>query len=63
MKIKFVGKKDGKKPLTQFTDGNELVVLPENQSRAFDHPNARAILQHAPELYKPVTKLKKNERS
>jgi hypothetical protein len=53
-KIKFVGKKLGLKPLKAFTDGTRRIVLPENQSRAFSHPDARAILQHSPEAYKPV---------
>ena len=54
MKIKFVGAKSGKQPLQQLTDGNNLIELPENQAKPFDHPDARAILQHAPELYKQV---------
>ncbi len=53
-KIKFVGKRLGLEPLKSFTDGSRRIVLPENQSRAFAHPDARAILQHAPELYKKV---------
>lgn len=55
-KIKFVGKKLGLEPIKSFTDGSTLIVLPENQSRAFVHEHARAILQHAPELYKKVVK-------
>lgn len=54
LKIKFVGKKIGREPVLSFTDGNREITLPENQSRAFSHPDARAILQHAPELYKTV---------
>ena len=53
-KIKFVGRKLGLEPLKSFTDGNKLIALPENQTRAFSHPDARAILQHAPEAYKRV---------
>lgn len=53
-KIKFVGKRLNLEPLKSFTDGSRLIELPENQSRAFSHPDARAILQHAPELYKKV---------
>jgi hypothetical protein len=54
IKIKFVGKRKGLEPLKSFTDGNDLVTLPENQSRAFSHKDARAILQHAPQSYKRV---------
>lgn len=53
-KIKFVGKRLGREPLKSFTDGSRRIVLPENQSRAFSHRDARAILQHSPELYKKV---------
>lgn len=55
-KIKFVGKKLGREPLRFITDGNDLIVLPENQSRAFVHEHASAILRHAPELYKRVAR-------
>lgn len=54
LKIKFVGKRLGRQPLESFTDGNRLITLPETQTRAFTHPDARAILQHAPDLYKKV---------
>lgn len=53
-KIKFVGKRLGLKPLKSFTDGTTRITLPENQTRAFFHPHARAILQHSPELYKKI---------
>ena len=54
MKIKFVGKKSGLKPLKSFTDGNTLIILPVNQSRGFSHEHAAAILRHAPDRYKRV---------
>jgi len=56
LRIKFVGRKSGVEPLKSLTDGNRLIELPENQSRAFSHPDARAILQHAPHLYRRVIK-------
>lgn len=58
LKIKFVGKKLGLEPLRSITDGNDLIILPENQSRAFSHKRAAAILRHAPELYKRVVRRK-----
>lgn len=54
LKIQFVGKRLGKKPLKTINDGNNLIVLPANQSRAFTHDQAKIILRHAPTLYKKV---------
>jgi hypothetical protein len=59
LKIKFVGKRKGLQPLKSFTDGNTRITLPENQTRAFSHPHAQAILQHAPLLYKRSVPLAK----
>ena len=53
LKIKFVGK-NGAKPRKTITDGNDLIILPENQKRAFAHEKAAAILRNAPLLYKKV---------
>ncbi len=61
LRIKFVGKRKGLEPLKSLTDGNRRIDLPENQSRAFSHPDARAILQHAPELYKRVVPVLKKK--
>lgn len=56
LKIQFVGKKLGKKPSKTINDGNDTIILPTNQTKAFTHEKARVILAHAPHLYKKVVK-------
>lgn len=60
LKIKFVGKRFGKKPLKSITDGNDEIILPSAQSRPFYHEKARVILRNAPTLYKKVITKSKN---
>jgi hypothetical protein len=52
LKIKYVGKTHEAPEF--LTDGNLLIELPKDQSRAFRHDHAARILKVAPESYKPV---------
>lgn len=52
LKIKFVARNQN--PPEFINDGSHKITLPKNQSKAFSHKDARAILKLFPGLYKVV---------
>lgn len=52
--IAFVGGRLKRRPIECFTDGMDILTLPEDQSKPFFHEEALRICSTFPELYKPV---------
>jgi len=52
--IAFVGEKNGYQPLTAIHNGDQTIVLPEDQSKPFYHVEAKTIIRLFRYLYKPV---------
>ena len=52
--IAFVGGKDGRQPIRQIVNGDQVIKLPANQSKPFFHKDAKVITRLYGWLYKPV---------
>lgn len=54
--IAFVGReKNGFQPVGLINNGDTTIVMPEDQSKPFYHPDAAVIIKLFPHVYKPVT--------
>jgi hypothetical protein len=52
--IAFVGSRDNREPFSLINNGDTTIVMPEDQSKPFFHPDAAMICKLFPWLYKPV---------